>query len=150
AAGVARIVLGTAALRDPDLVRRACKAHPGRVAIGIDARGGKVAVEGWAQSSTVTARDLAVALEDSGAAAIIYTDIDPDRAPGGVNLEATVALAQSVATPVIASGGVSSLADIERLKSVAGSGIAGVICGRALYDGRLDLRQALALVDEAA
>ena len=150
AAGVARIVLGTAALRDPDLVRRACKAYPGRIAVGIDARGGKVAVQGWAEESTVTARDLAAALEDAGAAAIIYTDIDRDGALEGVNVDSTVDLARSIRTPVIASGGVSSLADIEKLKAVADAGIAGVICGRALYDGRLDLRQALALLDEAA
>ena len=150
AAGVARIVLGTAALRDPDLVRRACKTYPGRIAVGIDARGGRVAVQGWAEESTVTARDLATALEDAGAAAIIYTDIDRDGALEGVNVESTVDLARSIRTPVIASGGVSSLADIEKLKAVADAGIAGVICGRALYDGRLDLRQALALLDEAA
>jgi phosphoribosylformimino-5-aminoimidazole carboxamide ribotide isomerase len=150
AAGVARIVLGTAALRDPALVRRACKAHPGRVAIGIDARGGKVAVEGWAETSSMSARDLAAALEDAGAAAIIYTDIDRDGALEGVNIEATLALARSTKTPVIASGGVSSIADIEKLKAVADSGIAGVICGRALYDGRLDLGQALAVLQEAA
>ena len=150
AAGVARVVLGTAALRDPDLVRRSCRAHPGRVAVGIDARQGKVAVEGWAETSSVTARDLAAALEDAGAASIIYTDIERDGVLGGVNLEATVALARAVRTPVIASGGVSSLEDIRRLKAAAGSGIAGVICGRALYDGRLDLRAALAVLDEAA
>jgi phosphoribosylformimino-5-aminoimidazole carboxamide ribotide isomerase len=149
-AGIARIVLGTAALRDPDLVRRACKAHPGRVAVGIDARGGKVAVQGWAETSDMSAGDLAKALEDAGAAAIIYTDIDRDGALEGVNLDATLALARATRTPVIASGGVSSIADIEKLKSVAHLGIAGVICGRALYDGRLDLGRALALLADAA
>jgi phosphoribosylformimino-5-aminoimidazole carboxamide ribotide isomerase len=149
-AGIARVVLGTAALRDPDLVHRACKAHPGRVAVGIDARGGKVAVQGWAETSDMSARDLAKALEDAGAAAIIYTDIDRDGALEGVNLDATLALARATRTPVIASGGVSSIADIEKLKAVAHLGIAGVICGRALYDGRLDLGQALALLDQAA
>jgi phosphoribosylformimino-5-aminoimidazole carboxamide ribotide isomerase len=149
-AGIARIVLGTAALRDPDLVRRACKAHPGRIAVGIDARGGKVAVQGWAETSDMSAGELAKALEDAGAAAIIYTDIDRDGALEGVNLDATLALARATRTPVIASGGVSSIADIEKLKSVAHLGIAGVICGRALYDGRLDLKQALSLLDQAA
>jgi phosphoribosylformimino-5-aminoimidazole carboxamide ribotide isomerase len=149
-AGIARIVLGTAALRDPDLVRRACKAHPGRIAVGIDARGGKVAVQGWAETSDMSAGELAKALEDAGAAAIIYTDIDRDGALEGVNLDATLALARATRTPVIASGGVSSIADIEKLKAVAHLGIAGVICGRALYDGRLDLKQALSLLDQAA
>jgi phosphoribosylformimino-5-aminoimidazole carboxamide ribotide isomerase len=149
-AGIARIVLGTAALRDPDLVRRACKAHPGRIAVGIDARGGKVAVQGWAETSDMSAGELAKALEDAGAAAIIYTDIDRDGALEGVNLDATLALARATRTPVIASGGVSSIADIEKLKAVAHLGIAGVICGRALYDGRLDLKQALSLLDRAA
>lgn len=150
AAGIARVVLGTAALRDPDLVRRACKAHPGRIAVGIDARGGKVAVQGWAETSDMSARDLAKALEDAGAAAIIYTDIDRDGALEGVNVDATLALAKSTRTPIIASGGVSSIADIEKLKAVSHLGIAGVICGRALYDGRLDLKSALALLDQAA
>jgi phosphoribosylformimino-5-aminoimidazole carboxamide ribotide isomerase len=148
-AGVRRVVLGTAALRDPELVRRACKKYPGRVAIGIDARGGMVAVQGWAETSTVSVIDLAQRLEDAGAAAIIYTDIDRDGVLGGVNLEATVALAQSTRTPIIASGGVSSIEDIKHLKHVESSGIAGVICGRALYDGRLDLGQALALLQAA-
>ena len=147
-AGVRRVVLGTAALRNPDLVRRACKAYPGRIAIGIDARGGMVAVEGWAETSTVSAIDLARRLEDAGAAAIIYTDIDRDGVLGGVNLAATVALARATRTPVIASGGVSSLGDLEGLKAEAASGIEGVICGRALYDGRIDLRRALALLQE--
>jgi phosphoribosylformimino-5-aminoimidazole carboxamide ribotide isomerase len=145
-AGISRVVLGTVALRNPDLVRRACKAHPGRIAIGIDARGGMVAVEGWAETSTVSAIDLAQRLEDAGAAAIIYTDIDRDGVLGGVNLDATVALARSTKTPIIASGGVSSLDDLKRLKEVVSSGIQGVISGRALYDGRIDLGEALALL----
>lgn len=144
--GINRVILGTIALRDPDLVRRACRAHPGRIVVGIDARGGKVAVEGWAETSEITARDLALRFEDAGVAAIIYTDIDRDGALGGVNAEATAALASALTTPVIASGGVASLEDLKRLKEVSSSGIAGVICGRALYDGRIVPREALALL----
>ncbi len=142
-AGVARVILGTVALRDPALVRAACACFPGRVAVGIDARGGLVAVEGWAETSQVTAVDLALKFEDAGVAAIIYTDIDRDGVLAGPNIEATAALAERLTTPVIASGGVSSLDDLRALKARATSGIAGVISGRALYDGRIDLKAAL-------
>lgn len=141
-AGVTRVILGTAAVKDPDFVRAACAAHPGRVAIGIDARAGKVAVEGWAETSTTTAHDLAAAMTDAGAAAFIFTNIDRDGALQGVDVEATAALAAATTVPVIASGGVAGLADLHALQH-AGS-IAGVICGRALYDGRLDLAEGLA------
>jgi phosphoribosylformimino-5-aminoimidazole carboxamide ribotide isomerase len=146
ARGVARVILGTAALRDPALVRTACRRFPGRVAVGIDARGGRVAVEGWAETSSMSALELGRAFEDSGAAAIIYTDIERDGALEGVDVEGTAALARALSTPVIASGGVAGLDDLKRLKAVEDAGIAGVICGRALYDGRLDPRQALAVV----
>ncbi len=142
--GVARVILGTVAVKDPDLVRTACARWPGRVALGIDARGARVAVEGWAEVSELDARDLALRFEDAGAAAIIYTDIDRDGVMQGPNVDATAALASSVSTPVIASGGVSSLEDLDALS--AAPGIAGAIIGRALYDGRIDLSAALALV----
>jgi phosphoribosylformimino-5-aminoimidazole carboxamide ribotide isomerase len=144
--GVTRVILGTVALRDPELVKRACKAHPGRIVVGIDARDGKVAVEGWAETSEMAALDLALRFEDSGAAAINYTDIDRDGALGGANVAATAALAEALTTPVIASGGVGSLADLRALKAVEASGIAGVICGRSLYDGRIEPRAALAIL----
>jgi phosphoribosylformimino-5-aminoimidazole carboxamide ribotide isomerase len=144
--GVARVILGTVALRDPELVRRACRTHPGRIVVGIDARDGKVAVEGWAETSEMAALDLARRFEDAGAAAIVYTDIDRDGALGGANVAATAALAAALTTPVIASGGVGSLADLRELKAVEASGIAGVICGRALYDGRIAPRAALAIL----
>lgn len=143
-AGIDRVILGTVALTDPDLVRLACSRFPGRVAVGIDARGGRVAVEGWTETSDMTASELALRLEDAGAAAIIYTDIDRDGVLTGVNAEATAALADRIDTPVIASGGVSSLADLDALLAVADSGIVGVISGRALYNGRLDPTAALA------
>lgn len=149
--GVSRVVLGTAALRDPTLVRRACARFPGRIAVGVDARGGFVAVEGWAETSTVRALDLALMFEDCGVAAIIFTDIDRDGAMGGPNVASTADLAAALTTPVIASGGVSSLDDLVALKAVERSGVAGVICGRALYDGRIDPKAALAvLAGEAA
>jgi phosphoribosylformimino-5-aminoimidazole carboxamide ribotide isomerase len=143
-AGVRRVIIGSAALKDPDFTRAACRAFPGRVALGIDARGGMVATEGWAEVSSMPALDLARAFEDAGAAAIIYTDIDRDGMLGGVNVAATLALAQAVRVPVIASGGVAGLADIEALAKVAGQGIEGVIIGRALYNGRIDPAAALA------
>ncbi|HSK40362.1 MAG TPA: 1-(5-phosphoribosyl)-5-[(5-phosphoribosylamino)methylideneamino]imidazole-4-carboxamide isomerase [Arenibaculum sp.] len=148
--GVARVILGTVAVRDPDLVRRACARFPGRVAVSIDARGGRVAVEGWAETSDLEALDLALRFEDAGVAAIVYTDIERDGAMGGVNVEATAALARALTTPVIASGGVSSLDDLRALKAHAHDGIEGVISGRALYDGRLDPARALALLAEGA
>jgi phosphoribosylformimino-5-aminoimidazole carboxamide ribotide isomerase len=143
--GVARIVLGTAAVRDPELVRAAARAHPGRIAVGIDARAGRVAVEGWALTTDVTAEELARRFEDAGVAAIIYTDIDRDGALHGPNVEATAALARAVGIPVIASGGVSSLADLRALKAT-GAPLDGVITGRALYEGRIDLGEAVALL----
>lgn len=145
-AGVTRVILGTVAQRDPQLVREACRLFPNQVAVGIDARGGMVAVDGWAEVTETRAVDLALAFEDAGVAAIIYTDIERDGAMSGLNVEATAALAEAVTTPVIASGGVTSLADLEALKTVAGSGIEGVISGRALYDGRLPPRDALAML----
>jgi phosphoribosylformimino-5-aminoimidazole carboxamide ribotide isomerase len=141
--GIARVILGTAALRNPELVKEAARAHPGRIAVGIDARDGKVAVEGWAQSSEITALELAQRFEDAGVAAIIFTDIARDGMLQGVNVEATDALARSIRIPVIASGGVASLADIEALASIGNSNIAGVIVGRALYDGRVNPAEAL-------
>ena len=146
--GVKRVILGTIALTEPELVRAACKRHPGRVVVGIDARDGMVAVEGWARTSEVRALDLALRFEDAGVAAIVYTDIDRDGALGGVNVEATADLAFALTTPVIASGGVASLADLKALKEVEKTGVEGVICGRALYDGRLDPAAALKLLAE--
>lgn len=139
-AGIARIILGTVALRDPDLVKAACREFPGRIAVGIDARQGKVAVEGWVETSEITAHDLARRFENAGVAAIVYTDIDRDGAMQGVNVEATAALAAHIDIPIIASGGVASLDDIRALKA---RGITGAILGRALYEGRIDLREAL-------
>lgn len=144
--GVARVILGTLALTDPALVKRVCRRHPGRIAVGIDARNGLVAVEGWARTSLMTALDLALAFEDAGVAAIIHTDIDRDGLLQGPNLEATRSLAERLSTPVILSGGIASLEDLRRVKEAAAAGIAGVISGRALYDGRLDLAEALALL----
>jgi len=143
AAGVTRIILGSAAVKDPDFARGACRAFPGRVALGIDARDGMVATEGWAETSDVSATDLAKRFEDSGAAAVIYTDIARDGMLGGVNVAATAALARAVALPVVASGGVAGVADLDALIA-AGAGIEGAIIGRALYDGRIDPREALA------
>ncbi|MBC8338680.1 MAG: 1-(5-phosphoribosyl)-5-[(5-phosphoribosylamino)methylideneamino]imidazole-4-carboxamide isomerase [Rhodospirillales bacterium] len=144
--GVRRVILGTVAVRDPDLVRQACKDHPGRIAVGIDARDGLVAVEGWTEVSEITALDLARKFEDSGVAAIIYTDISRDGAMQGPNTEATVELAKTVSVPVIASGGVSSMADLEALKKAGDGLLEGVISGRALYDGRIDLAGAVRLL----
>jgi phosphoribosylformimino-5-aminoimidazole carboxamide ribotide isomerase len=145
--GVARVILGTAAVANPDLVREACRAYPGRIVVGIDARDGRVAVEGWTKASARDALDLALAFEDAGVAAIVYTDIERDGALAGVNVEATAALARALSTPVIASGGVASLADLRALKAREPDGISGVICGRALYDGRIDLAAALQVVE---
>ena len=147
--GLARVILGTAALTDPDLVRAACKRFPGRVVVGIDARGGMVATDGWVKTSETRAGDLAKAFEDAGVAAIVYTDIDRDGLLSGVNVEATAALAAATSIPVIASGGVASLDDLRALKA-APAPLAGVICGRALYDGRIEPGEALALLAEAA
>ena len=139
--GLARVILGTVAVEDPDLVRMAARAFPGQVAVGIDARGGRVATKGWAEETDVDATDLARSFEDAGVAAIIYTDINRDGAMGGPNVAATEALARAVDIPVFASGGVSSLDDLTRLKTTGV--IAGAISGRALYDGAIDLSAAL-------
>lgn len=144
--GVHRVILGTVALEQPELVKEACRAFPGRIVVGIDARDGYVAVAGWAKTSRVKALDLALKFEDSGVAAIIYTDISRDGAMMGVNLDATTDLAWALTTPVIASGGVSALSDLEEIKAVEDSGIEGVIIGRALYDGRIDAKKALAIL----
>ncbi|MCA8909427.1 MAG: 1-(5-phosphoribosyl)-5-[(5-phosphoribosylamino)methylideneamino]imidazole-4-carboxamide isomerase [Rhodospirillaceae bacterium] len=141
--GIKRVVLGTAALANPDLVKEACRAFPGQIAVGIDAREGFVAVQGWAETSRVKALDLALKFEDCGVAAVIYTDINRDGALGGLNIEATCDLAFALTTPVIASGGVRSVKELRELKHESHCGIAGVICGRALYDGRIDARDAL-------
>jgi phosphoribosylformimino-5-aminoimidazole carboxamide ribotide isomerase len=148
--GIDRVVLGTAALRDPDLVRRAAADYPGRIAVAIDARSGRVAVAGWAEHTDIGAVDLARLFAECGIAAIIHTDIGRDGALGGVDAEAQAALARAVEVPVIASGGVASLADIAALKARERDGIAGVICGRALYDGRLDPAAALRLANGEA
>jgi len=145
--GVERVVLGTAAVRNPTLVKEACAKFPGRVAVSIDSREGLVAVEGWRETSTMRTLDLALDMEQAGVSAIVFTDINRDGAMGGINLEATVDLAFALTTPVIASGGVSSIEDIAAVKNEEGSGIAGVICGRALYDGRVDPAAALAIMN---
>ncbi|UWQ21120.1 1-(5-phosphoribosyl)-5-[(5-phosphoribosylamino)methylideneamino]imidazole-4-carboxamide isomerase [Jannaschia sp. W003] len=143
--GLGRVILGTAAVEDPDFVREAARTFPGQVAVGIDARGGKVATRGWAEETDVDATQLARRFEDAGVAAIVYTDIDRDGAMGGPNVEATDALARAVSIPVIASGGVSSMNDLRALKARAT--IAGAISGRALYDGAIDLAEALRMLD---
>jgi phosphoribosylformimino-5-aminoimidazole carboxamide ribotide isomerase len=144
--GVTRVIIGTAAVRDPALVRAAAKEFPGRVAVGLDARDGKVAVEGWAATSELTALDIARRFEDAGVAAIVYTDVARDGMLAGLNLDATIALAEAVAIPIIASGGLASIADVRALIEPRAQKLAGAIAGRALYDGRLDAAQALALL----
>jgi phosphoribosylformimino-5-aminoimidazole carboxamide ribotide isomerase len=146
--GVARVILGTAAVRDPALVRQACARFPGKIAVGIDAKDGKVAVQGWAETSELSATDLAHRFEDTGVAAIIYTDIGRDGMLTGLNLDATAEIARAVKIPVIASGGLAGIDDIKRLVSPKYAMIAGAIAGRALYDGRLDPRQALELASK--
>ena len=146
AKGVSRVIIGTAAVRDPDFVREAARLHPGQVAVGIDAKDGLVAVEGWAQTSTLTAEELGRRFEDAGVAAIIYTDIARDGILKGLNIPMTLALARAVKIPVIASGGLASMADIERLVEPDCAILGGAISGRALYDGRIDADQALALL----
>jgi phosphoribosylformimino-5-aminoimidazole carboxamide ribotide isomerase len=147
-AGVARVILGSAAAKNPPLVLEACRSFPGRIAVGIDARDGYVAIEGWAQTSTVPAAELALRFEDAGVAAIIYTDIGRDGMLSGLNIAQTTALAARVTTPVIASGGVGSLADLAALKAAAAEAtrVQGVIVGRALYDGRVTVAAALAVL----
>ncbi|MSP49375.1 MAG: 1-(5-phosphoribosyl)-5-[(5-phosphoribosylamino)methylideneamino]imidazole-4-carboxamide isomerase [Alphaproteobacteria bacterium] len=143
ARGLRRVILGTAAVKNPALVREAAARFPGQVAVGIDARDGYVAVEGWAEVSTLPARDLALRFRDAGVAAVIFTDIGRDGVFAGVNVEATADLAHGLGIPVIASGGLASVEDVRRLKAREADGIAGVIIGRALYDGRIDPAQAL-------
>ncbi len=145
-AGVTRVIIGTLALRQPDLVADLCRRHPGRIAIGIDGRDGRVAVEGWVEQSDRPVIDLARHFEGAGAGAIIYTDIDRDGAMQGHNVAATAALADGLTTPVIASGGVTDLDDLRALRAASGRGIEGVIVGRALYDGAIDAAAALALL----
>ena len=147
--GVSRVVVGTAAFSDPKFVLEACQKYPEKIVVAIDARDGLAAIEGWTRDSGMRALDLALRFEHSGAAAILYTDINRDGAMAGVNVEATVDLAFALTTPVIASGGVSSLGDLRELKEKSFSGIEGVICGRALYDGRIEPGAALALMKEA-
>ena len=147
--GVARVIIGTAAVRDPDFVRQAAKMFPGRVAVGLDARDGKVAVEGWAETSQVTALEIARRFEDAGIAAIIFTDIARDGLLKGLNLEATIGLADRISIPVIASGGLASIDDVKALLAPRAKKLAGAIAGRALYDGRLDPAAALALIRNA-
>lgn len=142
-AGVDRVILGTAAVRDPDLVREAARAHPERIAVGVDVRDGRVAVSGWAEASALSAVDVARRFEDAGVAALIITDIGRDGTLEGVNVEATGALADAVAIPVIASGGIASLDDLRALKGRAGTPVAGAILGKSLYAGRIDAREAL-------
>jgi phosphoribosylformimino-5-aminoimidazole carboxamide ribotide isomerase len=149
AKGVARVIIGTAAVRDPELVKGAAKKFPGRVAVGLDARGGKVAVEGWAETSEVTALDIARRFEDAGVAAIIFTDIARDGLLKGLNLDATIELAERISIPVIASGGFASIDDVRALLAPRAKKLAGAIAGRALYDGRLDAPAALALIRNA-
>jgi phosphoribosylformimino-5-aminoimidazole carboxamide ribotide isomerase len=144
--GLARVILGTVAVRDPDLVAQACRLFPGRIAVGIDARGGKVAVEGWAEASSLGAVELAKKFEGAGVAAIIYTDIDRDGVLSGINWEATIDLADAVSIPVIASGGLASIADIVRMTMPDAQKLEGAISGRALYDGRIDPKEALAVL----
>lgn len=152
--GIARVILGTIAVRDPDLVREAARRHPGKIVVGIDARSGqdgvsRVAVEGWAETSDMLAVDLAKAFEDAGVAAIVYTDIDRDGVLTGINWDATIALGQAVSIPVIASGGLASLEDITRMTRPDASILEGAISGRALYDGRIDPAEALKILEAA-
>lgn len=149
-AGISRVILGTIALRNPELVKEACKQFAGHIAVGIDARGGKVAVEGWAETSDITATELAKKFEDAGVSALIYTDIGRDGAMKGPNFDETLALAKAVDIPVILSGGMSSLDDVRTLCIHKDSGIQGAILGRSLYDGAIQPAEALKLVREAA
>jgi phosphoribosylformimino-5-aminoimidazole carboxamide ribotide isomerase len=148
--GVTRVIIGTAAVGDPDFVREAARLYPGRIAVGVDAREGIVAIEGWAKTSDISALDLARRFQDAGVAAIIYTDIARDGALAGLNVESTIALADKLEIPVIASGGLASIEDIRRLTEPDCARLAGAIVGRALYDGRLDARAALAVLRSAS
>jgi phosphoribosylformimino-5-aminoimidazole carboxamide ribotide isomerase len=149
AKGVSRVIIGTAAVRDPAFVREAARLHPGKIAVGIDAKDGRVAVEGWAQTSSMTAEELGRRFEDAGVAAIIYTDIARDGILKGLNIEMTLALAKAVSIPVIASGGLASIDDVHRLLEPDCALLAGAITGRALYDGRIDPAAALAAISRA-
>ena len=149
AKGVARVIIGTAAVRDPALVKTAAKAFAGRVAVGLDARDGWVSVEGWAQTSQLTVLEIARRFEDAGVAAIIFTDIARDGLLKGLNLDATIALAEEISIPVIASGGLASIEDVKAMLMPRAKKLAGAIAGRALYDGRLDTAKALALIRKA-
>jgi phosphoribosylformimino-5-aminoimidazole carboxamide ribotide isomerase len=149
AKGMTRIIIGTAAVREPALVRDAARRFPGRIAVGLDARAGKIAVEGWAKTSELSALELAKRFEDAGVAAIIHTDIARDGLLKGLNFEASVALARAIETPVIASGGLASIEDVKALLAPAAKKLAGAVAGRALYDGRLDAAEALALIRAA-
>ena len=146
--GVTRVIIGTAAVRDPALVKEAARAHPGRVAVGLDARDGRVAVEGWGETSKLSVLDVAKRFEDAGVAAIVYTDVVRDGMLKGLNLDATIALADAVSIPIIASGGLASIEDIRALLAPRARKLAGAIAGRALYDGRLDAAEALKLLGE--
>jgi phosphoribosylformimino-5-aminoimidazole carboxamide ribotide isomerase len=147
--GIDRVIIGTAAVRDPTFVKHATRAFPGRIAIGLDSRDGRVAVEGWASTTDLAATELAKRFEDAGVAAIIHTDIARDGLLKGLNLEATLALAEAISTPVIASGGLASIEDIKALLQPRARKLAGAIAGRALYDGRLDASEALRLIRAA-
>jgi phosphoribosylformimino-5-aminoimidazole carboxamide ribotide isomerase len=147
--GIDRIIIGTAAVRDPPFVKQAARDYPGRIAVGLDARDGKVAVEGWAETSELSVLDIARRFEDVGVSAIVYTDIARDGMLKGLNLDATVALADSISIPVIASGGLASIEDIRAMLSPRAGKLAGAIAGRALYDGRLDAAEALKLIRAA-
>ena len=147
--GVTRVIIGTAAVRDPPFVKQAARDFPGRVAVGLDARDGKVAVEGWSETAHVSALELARRFEDAGVAAVVYTDITRDGMLQGLNLDATVALAEAISIPVIASGGLASIEDIRRLLEPRARKLAGAIAGRAIYDGRLDVAAALTLIRAA-
>ncbi len=147
--GINRVIIGTAAVRDPALVRYAARKFPDRIAVGLDARDGRVAVEGWGKTSELTSLDLARRFEDAGVAALIYTDISRDGLLKGLNLDATIALADEVSIPVIASGGLASIADVQALLEPRASKLAGAVAGRALYDGRLDPAEALRLIRSA-
>jgi phosphoribosylformimino-5-aminoimidazole carboxamide ribotide isomerase len=147
--GIDRVIIGTAAVRDPSFVREAAKAAPGRVAVGLDARDGNVAVQGWAEKSELTALDIARRFEDAGVSAIIYTDIARDGMLKGLNLDATIALAEAVSIPVIASGGFASIDDVKALLEPRAKKLEGAIAGRALYDGRVDVTEALRLIKSA-
>ena len=147
--GVTRVIIGTAAVRDPALVKQAASAFPGRVVVGLDARDGRVAVEGWAATSELSALELARRFEDAGVAAIVYTDVARDGMLKGLNLDSTIALAEAVSIPVIASGGLASIDDVRALLTPRARKLAGAIVGRALYDGRLDAAEALKLIRTA-